>query len=71
LLFQKPTRSTAGINIVVAITGFISPPSYIWKYSTHWNWPGNTAANKKKPGNAPGFFDEYLFSISYFASLAI
>jgi len=33
LLFQKPARSIAGINIVVVITGFISPPSYIGKYS--------------------------------------
>jgi hypothetical protein len=33
LLFQKPARSIAGINIVLAITGFISPPSYIWKHS--------------------------------------
>jgi len=33
LLFQKPARSTAGIDIVVAIAGFISPPSYIWKCS--------------------------------------
>jgi len=23
----------AGIDIVVAVTGFISPPSYIWKHS--------------------------------------
>jgi hypothetical protein len=33
LLFQKPARSLAGINIVVVITGFISPPPYIGKYS--------------------------------------
>jgi hypothetical protein len=33
LLFQKPARSIAGINIVLAITGFISPPSYIRKRS--------------------------------------
>jgi len=33
LLFQKPARSITGINIVVVITGFISPPSCIGQYS--------------------------------------
>jgi hypothetical protein len=33
LIFQKPARSIAGIKIVMAITEFISPPSYIWKCS--------------------------------------
>jgi hypothetical protein len=33
LLFQKPARSIASISIVVVITGFISPPSYIRQYS--------------------------------------
>jgi hypothetical protein len=33
LLFRKPARSTAGISIVVVITGFISPPSCIRQYS--------------------------------------
>jgi hypothetical protein len=71
LLFQKPARSIAGISIVVVIAGFISPPSYIRQYSIAkkagsqelrtLKSAGQYDGEKKKPGNAPGFFDEYFF----------
>jgi hypothetical protein len=56
----------AGIKIVVAITEFISPPSYIRKCSIAEKAgpqqfrtlkPAEQRRRKrKKPGNAPGFF---------------
>jgi hypothetical protein len=71
LLFQKPARSIAGIKIVVAITEFISPPSYIGKYSIAEKAgpqefrtlkPAEQRRRKRKsPAMRRAFSDEYFF----------